>query len=66
MLLGVQSLSGHSSPIASVMFSNAEDQVVAGSLSGAIKIWDLEAAKSKINVILLFSIERRHSMKTVC
>lgn len=41
----IMSLSGHSSPIASVMFSNAEDQVVAGSLSGAIKIWDLEAAK---------------------
>lgn len=28
-------------------FGNAEEMVVAGSMSGALKIWDLEQAKSK-------------------
>ena len=43
----LQSLSGHTSPIEAVRFGNAEEMVVAGSMSGALKIWDLEAAKSK-------------------
>ena len=42
-----QSLSGHTSPVEAVRFGNAEEIVVAGSLSGALKIWDLEQAKSK-------------------
>ena len=42
-----QSLSGHTSPVEAVRFGNAEEMVVAGSMSGALKIWDLEAAKSK-------------------
>ena len=43
----LQSLSGHTSPVEAVRFGNAEEMVVAGSLSGALKIWDLEAAKSR-------------------
>lgn len=41
-----QSFSGHTSGVECVRFSGAEDMVVAGSVSGALKIWDLEAAKS--------------------
>ena len=54
LLIFIQSLSGHTSPIEAVRFGNAEEMVVAGSMSGALKIWDLEAAKSK--VYLIFSI----------
>ena len=42
-----QSLSGHTSPVESVRFNTGEDLVLAGSQSGTLKIWDLEAAKSK-------------------
>ena len=45
--ISLQSLSGHTSPVEAVRFGSAEEMVVAGSLSGALKIWDLEAAKSK-------------------
>jgi katanin p80 WD40 repeat-containing subunit B1 len=41
-----QSLAGHTTPVESVRFSSGEDMVVAGSLSGALKIWDLESVKS--------------------
>lgn len=41
-----QSLSGHTSPIESAAFDSAEVLVVAGSSSGAIKLWDLEETKS--------------------
>jgi len=44
--MSVQSLSGHTSPVDAVKFSNSEDMVIAGSLSGALKIWDLESVKS--------------------
>lgn len=44
--LVLQSLAGHTSPVEAVRFGNAEEMVVAGSMSGALKIWDLEAAKS--------------------
>ena len=30
-----------------VRFGNAEEMVVAGSMSGALKLWDLEQAKSE-------------------
>jgi len=43
----VQSLSGHTTPIDAVKFNSSEDTVIAGSLSGALKIWDLESVKSK-------------------
>ena len=42
-----QSLSGHNSPVECVRFSSSEELVAAGSQSGSLKIWDLEAAKSK-------------------
>ncbi|XP_071526340.1 uncharacterized protein kat80 [Panulirus ornatus] len=40
-----QSLSGHTTPVECVRFGGSEDLVCAGSLSGALKIWDLEATK---------------------
>jgi len=33
--------------VESVRFNNDEDTVIAGSLSGALKLWDLESVKSK-------------------
>lgn len=44
----IQSLSGHTTPVEAVRFGGTDDSmVIAGSMSGALKIWDLEAAKSK-------------------
>ena len=40
-----QSLSGHTTPIECVRFGHTEELVCAGSTSGALKIWDLEAAR---------------------
>lgn len=40
-----QSLTGHQSPVECVTFDAAEENVVAGSASGTIKLWDLEEAK---------------------
>lgn len=42
-----QSLTGHKSPVECVQFSMSEDQIVTGSQSGSIRVWDMEAAKSK-------------------
>ena len=42
---GFQSLSGHTTPIECVRFGHTEELVCAGSASGALKIWDLEAAR---------------------
>ncbi|KAL0305764.1 UNVERIFIED_CONTAM: Katanin p80 WD40 repeat-containing subunit B1 [Sesamum radiatum] len=39
------SLCGHTSPVESAAFDSAEVLVVAGSSSGAIKLWDLEETK---------------------
>ncbi|KAB7499121.1 Katanin p80 WD40 repeat-containing subunit B1 [Armadillidium nasatum] len=39
------SLSGHSTAVECVRFGGSEELVCAGSLSGALKIWDLEATK---------------------
>ena len=41
----LQSLSGHTTPIECVRFGHTEELVCAGSASGALKIWDLEAAR---------------------
>lgn len=41
----IQSLNGHTTSIDCAKFSHNEDLVCAGSASGALKIWDLEAAK---------------------
>lgn len=42
-----QSLTGHKNPVQCVQFNSAEDQIVAGSQSGSIRVWDMEAAKSE-------------------
>ncbi|KAL1493986.1 hypothetical protein ABEB36_009663 [Hypothenemus hampei] len=39
------SLSGHLTPIECVQFNQLEELVCAGSRAGALKVWDLEAAK---------------------
>ncbi|XP_014663977.1 PREDICTED: katanin p80 WD40 repeat-containing subunit B1-like isoform X7 [Priapulus caudatus] len=42
----IMSLSGHTTPVEAVRFGGTDDSmVIAGSMSGALKIWDLEAAK---------------------
>lgn len=53
----IQSLCGHTSPVESVAFDSAEVLVLAGASAGAIKLWDLEEAKSKLmnQFIFLFS-----------
>lgn len=33
-------------------FNNSEEQVVAGSQSGSLRVWDLEAAKSETAFLL--------------
>jgi len=47
LFVTLQSLSGHTSPVDAVRFNSSEDTVIAGSLSGALKIWDLESVKSR-------------------
>lgn len=42
-----QSLTGHKNPVECIHFNVSEEQVVAGSQSGSIRVWDLEAAKSE-------------------
>lgn len=42
-----QSLTGHTTPVESVKINTNEELIVAGSQSGSIRIWDLEAAKSR-------------------
>ncbi|KAJ8303196.1 hypothetical protein KUTeg_019592 [Tegillarca granosa] len=39
------SLTGHTMPVEAVRFGHEEEMVVAGSISGALKVWDLEQAK---------------------
>lgn len=41
----IMSLSGHTSSVDSAQFSQDEDCIAAGSLSGSIRVWDLEQAK---------------------
>lgn len=45
MFVLFQSLSGHTTAINCVRFGHTENQVCAGSFAGALKLWDLEAAK---------------------
>ncbi|KAJ4445662.1 hypothetical protein ANN_12346 [Periplaneta americana] len=45
MFYVLQSLSGHTTPVECVQFGHTEELVCAGSQTGALKIWDLEAAK---------------------
>lgn len=53
----IKSLCGHTTPVESVRFGHEEEMVVAGSMSGALKVWDLEQAKSK-NWEQIFCTER--------
>ncbi|XP_043351034.1 katanin p80 WD40 repeat-containing subunit B1 isoform X7 [Dermochelys coriacea] len=39
------SLTGHTTPVESVRINTNEELIVAGSQSGSIRVWDLEAAK---------------------
>ena len=50
----MKSLSGHSSPVEAVCFGRLEDVVAAGSLSGSLKIWDLEASKSLLFCFIVY------------
>lgn len=43
----------------SVKFNSGEDVVVAGSQSGTLKIWDLEAAKSESQFAIWKTVKRR-------
>lgn len=52
-----QSLTGHNNPVECVKFNNSEEQVVAGSQSGSLRVWDLEAAKSE-TAFLLYCVWR--------
>lgn len=42
----IMSLTGHTSPVESVRLNTPEELIVAGSQSGSIRVWDLEAAKT--------------------
>ncbi|CAH8627651.1 unnamed protein product [Schistosoma intercalatum] len=42
----ILSLTGHTSSIEASEFSQEEDRVAAGSLSGSVRIWDLEEVKT--------------------
>lgn len=52
----LQSLAGHTSPVDAVKFNSSEDTVIAGSLSGALKIWDLESIKSRHCITSKYSL----------
>lgn len=45
IVISLQSLSGHTTPVECVRFGHTEELVCAGSQTGALKIWDLEAVK---------------------
>lgn len=62
-----QSLTGHKNPVESIHFNVSEEQVVAGSQSGSIRVWDLEAAKSKtLSVVWLRGFLVKASKLSVC
>jgi len=46
----IMSLTGHSSIVQTMAFSNNEDKIVTGSSSGSLKIWDLEMNKLNCNL----------------
>ncbi|TPP56571.1 Katanin p80 WD40 repeat-containing subunit B1 [Fasciola gigantica] len=53
----ILSLTGHTSSVEAIEFSQQEDRVAAGSLSGSIRIWDLEQVKNidLTDVLALYS-----------
>lgn len=48
----LQSISGITSPVQSVIFNNTENWIGAGSKSGVIKVFDLDENKSKVIISL--------------
>lgn len=52
----LQSISGITSPVQSVIFNNTENWIGAGSKSGVIKVFDLDENKSKVIISLTPSI----------
>lgn len=54
--LSPQSLTGHTSPVESVRLNTPEELIVAGSQSGSIRVWDLEAAKSRPPCLLFLRV----------
>uniref|UniRef100_A0A672ZDV2 Katanin regulatory subunit B1 n=1 Tax=Sphaeramia orbicularis TaxID=375764 RepID=A0A672ZDV2_9TELE len=53
----VMSLTGHKNPVECVQINTSEEQVVTGSQSGSIRVWDLEAAKSETQSVEAFSAQ---------
>ncbi len=53
-----QSLTGHKNPVECVQFNVSEDQLVTGSQSGSIRVWDMEAAKSEAQFVLCVGNEQ--------
>ncbi|RXN20868.1 katanin p80 WD40 repeat-containing subunit B1-like protein [Labeo rohita] len=43
----IMSLTGHTSSVECIQFNSSEERVVAGSQSGSLRLWDLEAAKTE-------------------
>lgn len=58
--LSLQSLTGHTSPVESVRLNTPEELIVAGSQSGSIRVWDLEAAKSRPPCLLFLHVWGPH------
>ncbi|MGH0127121.1 UNVERIFIED_CONTAM: hypothetical protein FKN15_052671 [Acipenser sinensis] len=56
----IMSLTGHNNPVECIQFSSTEEQVVAGSQSGSLRVWDLEAAKKSLQT------RERHSAHLAC
>lgn len=54
------SLSGHTTPVDCVQFNQVEELVCAGSRAGALKVWDLEAAK------LIRTLKRSQIQHSMC
>uniref|UniRef100_A0A8C8SZK5 Katanin p80 WD40 repeat-containing subunit B1 n=1 Tax=Peromyscus maniculatus bairdii TaxID=230844 RepID=A0A8C8SZK5_PERMB len=52
----IMSLTGHTSPVESVRLNTPEELIVAGSQSGSIRVWDLEAAKSTPPCLLFLHV----------
>ncbi|VEL26992.1 unnamed protein product [Protopolystoma xenopodis] len=57
----IMCLSGHTSSVEAAEFSREEDRVAAGSLSGSIRIWNLEEVKSNPTRLFLFLAACAHT-----
>jgi katanin p80 WD40 repeat-containing subunit B1 len=65
-----KSLTGHTSGVQSLAFSTNEDKIVSGSVSGSLKVWDLEVNKCKLLLTLLLNVGSEifhfHNLKVIC